>query len=144
MHIKVKMLDQRAQMPTYAKEGDAGADLRATESLKIQPGTRASVRCGFSIEIPEGYCGLVLPRSGLAVKHGITVLNSPGLIDSGYRGEICVVLLNTDKDQEFQIASGDRIAQLTIIEAPKVCFERAEELNETERGDTGFGSSGIK
>ena len=102
------------------------------------------VRCGFAIELPEGFCGLVIPRSGLAAKYGITVLNSPGLIDSGYRGEICVVLLNTDKNNVFQISKGDRIAQLTLIQAPHVELKCVEELGETKRGETGFGSSGLE
>lgn len=144
MIIKLKKLIKDIQIPAYAKPGDAGIDLRACESLEIQPGERAMVHCGFAIEIPEGFCGLVIPRSGLAAKHGITVLNSPGLIDSGYRGEICVVLLNTDKSNPFTISDGDRIAQLTIIEAPFVELDSVDELDETKRGNTGFGSSGME
>lgn len=144
MIIRIKKLIEDIQIPAYAKPGDAGIDLRACESLEIQPGDRAIVHCGFAIEIPEGFCGLVIPRSGLAAKHGITVLNSPGLIDSGYRGEVCVVLLNTDKSNLFTISKGDRIAQLTIIEAPFVELESVDELDETKRGDAGFGSSGLE
>lgn len=144
MIIKIKKLIEDVRIPAYAKPGDAGIDLRACEALNIQPGDRAMVRCGFAIEIPEGFCGLVIPRSGLAAKYGITVLNSPGLIDSGYRGEICVVLLNTDKDNAFGISKGDRIAQLTIIETPYVELECVDELDETKRGVTGFGSSGLE
>lgn len=144
MIIRIKKLIEDTQIPAYAKPGDAGIDLRACESLEIQPGDRAMVHCGFAIEIPEGFCGLVIPRSGLAAKHGITVLNSPGLIDSGYRGEVCVVLLNTDKSNLFTISKGDRIAQLTIIEAPFVELESVDELDETKRGDAGFGSSGLE
>lgn len=144
MIIRIKKLIEDIQIPAYAKPGDAGIDLRACESLEIQPGDRAMVHCGFAIEIPDGFCGLVIPRSGLAAKHGITVLNSPGLIDSGYRGEVCVVLLNTDKSNLFAISKGDRIAQLTIIEAPFVELESVDELDETKRGDAGFGSSGLE
>lgn len=143
MYINVKKLAQDVVLPAYAKPGDAGADLRATESLTLAPGCRATVKCGFAIEIPEDFCGLVIPRSGLASKHGITVLNAPGLIDSGYRGEVCVVLLNTDKDEPFEISKGDRIAQLSIIEAPQIKFRSVESLAETQRGSDGFGSSGV-
>ena len=144
MMVNVKKLVPEANLPAYAKHGDAGADLRAIEDVSIEPGCRALVRCGFSIQIPDGFCGLVIPRSGLAAKHGITVLNSPGLIDSGYRGEICVILLNTDKDDSFDVSKGDRIAQLTIMEAPSIEFVSSESLDETQRGDSGFGSSGVR
>ena len=144
MYINVKKLAEDVVLPAYAKPGDAGADLRSVESLVIAPGCRATVRCGFAIEIPEGCCGFVIPRSGLASKHGITVLNAPGLIDSGYRGEICVVLLNTDKHESFEISEGDRIAQLSIIEVPHVEFRASDELGKTQRGSSGFGSSGVE
>lgn len=144
MYINVKKLAQGVGLPVYAKPGDAGADLRSAESLVIGPGCRTTVKCGFAIEVPEGFCGLVIPRSGLASKYGITVLNAPGLIDSGYRGEICVVLLNTDKHKAFEISQGDRIAQLSIIEVPHVEFEAVDELDDTQRGSSGFGSSGVE
>lgn len=143
MIVKIKKLAKGIKTPEYAKPGDAGIDLRSSEGVVISPGERKMVRCGFAIEIPEGFCGLVIPRSGLAAKHGITVLNSPGLIDSGYRGEVCVILLNTDTSEPFEVAEGDRIAQLTIIEAPNVTLDCVEELNETQRGESGFGSSGL-
>lgn len=143
MDIRLKKLDESVELPRYAKAGDAGADLRSVECLTIEPGCRAIVRCGFAMEIPEGFCGLVIPRSGLAAKHGITVLNSPGLIDSGYRGEICVVLLNTDQTIPFEVSKGDRIAQIVISEAKPFTFVEACDLDETSRGASGFGSSGI-
>jgi dUTP pyrophosphatase len=127
--------------PAYAKPGDAGADLRSTEALVIPAGKRALVATGVSIALPEGFVGLVHPRSGLALKHGITVLNSPGTIDSGYRGEIKVTLLNTDEN-DFHIEVGDRIAQLLIQEVARAEFLRVQELPQSHRGDSGFGSTG--
>ncbi len=129
--------------PTYAKPGDAGADLRSAEKITLRAGTRALVRTGVSIALPNGYAGLVHPRSGLAAKHGITVLNSPGTIDAGYRGEIMVTLLNTDS-QDFEIEIGDRIAQLVIQEVAVANFVSVERLPESARGDQGFGSTGSK
>lgn len=127
----------------YARTGDAGVDLKASESVKIAPNSRATVACGFAIAIPDGFAGLVIPRSGLAAKYGITVLNSPGLIDSGYRGEIKVVLANLDNENEFEINIGDRIAQLMIVKYPVVDYVLVESLDKTERGEDGFGSTGI-
>lgn len=127
--------------PVYAKPGDAGADLRSTVDLLLGAGERALVPTGVSIALPAGYVGLVHPRSGLAAKHGITVLNAPGTVDAGYRGEIFVTLLNTSHD-EFQISRGDRIAQLVIQQFEHAKFIAVEDLPESERGDTGFGSSG--
>lgn len=142
--LPIQILSESAMVPRYAHEDDAGVDLVASCALDIDPGDRAMVHCGFATAIPDGYCGLVLPRSGLAAKHGITVLNSPGLIDSGYRGEICVVLLNTDKQQVFHIESGMRIAQLMIVKVPKVHFDEVDQLDITSRNDGAFGSSGIR
>jgi dUTP pyrophosphatase len=133
-----------APIPAYSREGDAGMDLRASCDVSLAPGSRAAVPCGFAMAIPAGFCGLVLPRSGLALKHGVTVLNTPGLIDSNYRGEVQVILYNSDKDTTFDVKTGDRIAQLVIIEAPHVDFHNVPELNSTNRGAQGFGSSGIQ
>jgi dUTP pyrophosphatase len=135
-------LDDRASAPTRAHEGDAGLDLYACEAAHIGPGERWSVGTGIAVEIPDGHAGLVLPRSGLAKKHGIALVNSPGLIDAGYRGEIRVLLLNTDPAEIFRVEPGDRIAQLLI--APIAIAEPVEAaaLNESARGEGGFGSSG--
>ena len=137
------MLDQNIEPPSYAHYGDAGLDLRSTVDLEILPGDRALVPCGFAIEIPDGYAGYVIPRSGLAIKHGISIVNAPGLIDSGYRGEIKVVLINADKDKAFAVKRGDRIAQLMIVSYPSVQLKVVEALSESSRGSGGFGSSGI-
>jgi dUTP pyrophosphatase len=140
--FRVSRLEDGAALPTRAHEGDAGLDLYSCESAHIGPGERWSVGTGIAVEIPEGHAGLVLPRSGLARKHGIALVNSPGLIDSGYRGEIRVLLLNTDPADTFQVEPGDRIAQLVI--APIVMAEpvEVEALTDSARGDGGFGSSG--
>ena len=127
--------------PTYAKPGDAGADLRSTQDAVIAAGQRLLLKTGVSIALPAGYVGLVHPRSGLAAKHGITVLNAPGTVDAGYRGEIMVTLLNTS-DEEFVVARGDRIAQLVIQRYEHARFVAVEELPESERGESGFGSTG--
>jgi dUTP diphosphatase len=140
--LKIRRLDRGATLPSRAYAGDAGLDLYALEPRVLAPGERTSVRTGIAVEIPEGQAGLVLPRSGLAIRHGIALVNAPGLIDSGYRGEIAVLLLNTDRAAEFEIAAGDRIAQLVLvrIEAPEV--EEVEDLELSARGSGGFGSSG--
>lgn len=130
-------------MPVYAKPGDAGADLRCTKDAIIPAGQRMLLPTGVSIALPAGYVGLVHPRSGLAAKHGITVLNAPGTVDSAYRGEILVTLLNTS-DVPFEIARGDRIAQLVIQQYETARFIEVESLPGTERGDAGFGSTGKK
>jgi dUTP pyrophosphatase len=129
-------------LPTRAYPGDAGLDLYALDDAELGPGERASVRTGIAVQIPEGHAGLVLPRSGLARRHGISVVNAPGLIDAGYRGEVEVLLLNTDRSTPFSIAAGDRIAQLVIVgvHAPQVL--EVQELALSERGSGGFGSSG--
>jgi dUTP pyrophosphatase len=131
-------------VPSYAHPGDAGADLRSAESLVIPAGERRTVRTGVAIALPAGYVGLVHPRSGLAAKFGITVLNAPGTIDAGYRGEILVTLLNTDKEAAFKIETGDRIAQLLIQQVEHVEFTLVEHLPDTHRGENGFGSTGVK
>jgi dUTP pyrophosphatase len=142
MELPVSRLKDDAVLPTRAHEGDAGLDLYACESAHIGPGERWSIGTGVAVEIPEGHAGLVLPRSGLAKKHGITLVNAPGLIDAGYRGELRVLLLNTDPADIFRVAPGDRIAQLVI--SPIVLAEpiEAAALAESARGDGGFGSSG--
>jgi dUTP pyrophosphatase len=142
MELPVRLLSEQARVPTRAHEGDAGLDLRAAEGTTIGPGKRASVGTGISIEIPPGYAGLVLPRSGLAAKYGISLVNSPGLIDSGYRGEIRVLLLNTDREQPFAIEPGDRIAQLLVTPVAPAEPVEALALTATARGEGGFGSSG--
>jgi len=142
MELRVAKLKPEAKLPTRAHEGDAGLDLYACEAAHIGPGERWSVGTGVAVEIPAGHAGLVLPRSGLAMKHGISLVNAPGLIDAGYRGEIRVLLLNTDPAETFRVAAGDRIAQLVI--APVALAEPVEavDLTESARGDGGFGSSG--
>jgi dUTP pyrophosphatase len=142
MTLRVRRLDDGAQLPTRAYPGDAGLDLHALEDGVLRPGERASVRTGIAVEVPEGQAGLVLPRSGLAARQGIAIVNAPGLIDSGYRGEIRVLLLNTDREAPFAFSSGERIAQLVLVrvEAPDVI--EVDELATSERGAGGFGSSG--
>jgi dUTP pyrophosphatase len=142
MTLRVRRLDPRARLPTRAYPGDAGLDLYALDDAVLAPGERASIRTGVAVEIPDGQAGLVLPRSGLAAKHGIGLVNAPGLIDAGYRGEVRVLLLNTDRSTRFEIAPGDRIAQLVLVrvETPEVV--EVEELALSERGADGFGSSG--
>jgi dUTP pyrophosphatase len=131
-------------MPERAHSGDAGYDLRSVERVDLAPGARALVRTGISVAIPEGHAGLVLPRSGLAIRHGISLVNTPGLIDSGYRGEIQVPLINHDREETFLIEEGTRIAQLVLVRAAAAFFVEAEFLESTAdgRGESGFGSSG--
>jgi dUTP pyrophosphatase len=142
VELRVTRLGDDARLPTRAHEGDAGLDLYAAEAARIAAGERASVGTGIAVAIPEGHAGLVLPRSGLAARHGITLPNAPGLIDSGYRGELRVLLLNADRCAAFEVAPGDRIAQLVVT--PLVVAEpiEVEALDETSRGLAGFGSSG--
>jgi dUTP pyrophosphatase len=142
MTLRVRRVDHRALLPTRAYDGDAGLDLYALEPARIDPGERRAVRTGIAVEIPGGQAGLVLPRSGLAARHGIALVNAPGLIDAGYRGEIEVLVLNTDRTSTFAVEPGDRIAQLVLvrIEAPAVL--EVDELTASERGAGGFGSSG--
>lgn len=132
------------ELPSYAHPGDAGADLRSSEALVIAPGERATVATGVAIALPDGYVGLVHPRSGLAAKHGVTVLNAPGTVDAAYRGEIKVTLLNTDKSRPFEIAVGDRIAQLVIQSVERANFIQVDYLPDSHRGEGGFGSTGVK
>ncbi len=139
--VAVRRLRDDALLPTQAYDGDAGLDLAACEGVTLGPGERAVVGTGIAVEIPDGYAGFVQPRSGLAARHGIGVVNSPGLIDSGYRGEIRVVLLNTDLHHDFTVEPGMRIAQLVVAPVPYVRLVEVEELAATERGSRGFGSS---
>lgn len=151
LSIHLKKLDPNAVVPQYARLNDAGMDLVACKDLTIEPGERGVVNTGIAIAIPSGYGGFVQPRSGLAVKKGVTVLNSPGLIDPGYRGEIMVALLNTDKHQAFEIKRGERIAQLVVKRVEHVVFEETIDLPSEEavdgglavRGAGGFGHSGV-
>jgi dUTP pyrophosphatase len=142
MTLRVARLDPRATLPTRAHPGDAGLDLHALEAATLAPGQRASIPTGVAIEIEPGHAGLVLPRSGLAARHGIAVVNAPGLIDSGYRGELRVLLLNTDSSESFELSAGDRIAQLVVIAVAVVEPVEVTQLSQTSRGDGGFGSSG--
>lgn len=140
--LRVRRLHPDARLPTRAYPGDAGLDLFASEEVNLPPGERGPVATGIAVEIPDGQAGLVLPRSGLAARHGIALVNAPGLIDSGYRGEVTVLLLNTDRHAPFSVRPGDRIAQLVLVrvETPEVA--EVPELALSERGRGGFGSSG--
>ena len=144
IEIALKLLDAGMPLPRYQHKGDAGFDLASRIDFCIEPGERAIVPTGVALQIPRGYAGLVLPRSGLAARHGIALVNSPGLIDSGYRGEIAVVLINTDKRKAFEIKRGDRIAQLVIQKIEEAVIREVAELDETSRGAGGFGSTGTK
>lgn len=143
VHLQAVRLDPDLPVPAYAKPGDAGLDLVASESITLLPGGgRALVPTGLAVAIPRGYAGFVQPRSGLAMKHGVTCLNTPGLIDSGYRGELKVLLINTDPAEPFEITRGERIAQLVIQQVAHVVFDEVDELDSSERGDGGFGHTG--
>jgi len=142
MTLRIARLDERARLPTRAHDGDAGLDLYALEGAVLAPGERASVPTGIAVEIPPGQAGLVLPRSGLAARHGISVVNAPGLIDAGYRGEVRVLLLNTDREHPFELSAGDRIAQLVLVRVELPKLVEVDALSDSERGGGGFGSSG--
>lgn len=142
MDLNVRLLVPGAILPTRAHDGDAGLDLHAAEPATIGAGERAAIGTGIAVEVPPGHAGLVLPRSGLALRHGIALVNAPGLIDSGYRGEIRVLLLNTDREHAFDIEPGDRIAQLLVVPFAAVAPVEAPALSDSERGAGGFGSSG--
>ena len=139
--VAVRRLREDAHLPHQAYEGDAGFDLAACERVVLAPGARAVVATGIAVEIPQGYAGFVQPRSGLAARHGVGVVNSPGLIDSGYRGEIKIVLINTDREEAFVVDPGMRIAQLVVAPVAAVRMVEVEELAVSERGARGFGSS---
>ena len=141
--LGIRRLHEDAVVPDRAYEGDAGLDLAACERHELGPGERAVVGTGLAVEIPAGYAGFVQPRSGLAAKHGITILNSPGLVDSGYRGEVRIILLNTDRAETFVVEPGMRIAQLVVQAVEPVEPDEVGELAESERGARGFGSSRV-
>ncbi|HXV34602.1 MAG TPA: dUTP diphosphatase [Gaiellaceae bacterium] len=141
IELPIVRLREDARIPERAYAGDAGLDLSTCEPLRLEPGERAVVPTGLAVAIPEGFAGFVQPRSGLAARHGIAVVNSPGLIDSGYRGEIRVVLLNTDREHVFAVEAGERIAQLVVLPVPELEVVELDELPATERGVRGFGSS---
>jgi dUTP pyrophosphatase len=143
IELQVARLRDDAILPSQAYDGDAGLDLAACERVELGPGERGVAGTGLAVAIPEGWAGLVLPRSGLAARHGITIVNAPGLIDSGYRGEVKVILLNTDEGERFVVEPGMRVAQLVLVEAASVRLLEVDELTETERGAGGLGSSGV-
>lgn len=142
MADSVEVLITASILPSYAHPGDAGADLHSSQALVLAPGERALVGTGVSIALPDGFAAFVVPRSGLAFKHGITIVNSPGTVDAGYRGEIKVTLLNTDQDASFSIAVGDRIAQIIIMPVARAAFIPVDRLPGSQRGEGGFGSTG--
>ena len=143
IELPIRRLRDDAVLPSQAYAGDAGLDLAACERVELGPGERATVGTGLAVAIPEGYAGFVQPRSGLASRHGITIVNTPGLVDSGYRGELRVVLLNTDVRETFVVEPGMRIAQLVVLAVPGVEAVEVDELPESERGVRGFGSSAV-
>ena len=140
--VKIKILDRSIPTPKYAHKGDAGLDLYSAINCKLKPFEHKKIPNGIKISIPEGYAGFVQPRSGLAAKHGIGLLNSPGLIDSGYRGEVCTILINLDHKNEFEIKKGDKICQLVIQKVEDVTLKITDRLDDTSRGVGGFGSTG--
>jgi dUTP pyrophosphatase len=142
IELPVRRLRPEAVLPARAYAGDAGLDLAACERVELGPGERAVVSTGLAVAIPEGYAGFVQPRSGLAVNHGISIVNTPGLIDAGYRGEVLVALVNTDPREAFVVEPGARVAQLVVVPVPTVAVSEVDELPATERGPRGHGSSG--
>jgi dUTP pyrophosphatase len=142
--LPFKRLDPDAVLPSRAHPGDAGLDLRSAVDVEVAPGERALVPTGVAVAIPDGHAGLVLPRSGLASKHGLTMANAPGLIDAGYRGEVICAVVNLDRDTRVRISKGERIAQLVVVAVPALAGEWVEELPPTTRGEGGFGSTGTK
>lgn len=142
MTLRATRLHPDARLPTRAHDGDAGYDLHALEAAELAPGERATLRTGIAVEIPAGHAGLVLPRSGTAARHGIALVNAPGLIDCGYRGELRVLLLNTDREEPFAVAPGDRIAQLVLVRVETPAITEVAALAPSERGAGGLGSSG--
>ena len=142
MRVEVQRLDPGLPLPAYAHAGDAGLDLYAAETLTLPPGARAAVRTGIAVAIPHGNAGFILPRSGLALRHGLSLVNTPGLIDAGYRGEIRVIVINHDREAAVTIARGDRIAQLVIQRIETVDLVEVDKLPDTSRGTGGFGSTG--
>jgi len=143
IELPIRRLRPGAMLPERAYAGDAGLDLAACERVELGPGERATVGTGLAVAIPEGFAGFVQPRSGLALRHGITIVNTPGLVDSGYRGELKVVLLNTDTSETFVVEPGMRIAQLVVMQVPELDPVEVDELPVSERGVRGFGSSAV-
>jgi dUTP pyrophosphatase len=143
IELSIQRLRSEAVVPTRAYAGDAGLDLASCERVELGPGERATVATGLAVAIPDGYAGFVQPRSGLASRHGITIVNTPGLVDSGYRGELKVILLNTDAKEPFVVEPGMRIAQLVVMQVPGIDPVEVDELPESERGVRGFGSSAV-
>lgn len=144
LNVNIKRLDPSVELPVYAYDGDAGLDLRANETVDIAPFERVLVSTGLAIALPDGYAGFVQPRSGMALKRGLTIANTPGLIDAHYRGELKVIVVNIDAQEIVHIERGERIAQLVIQQVPVVHLIEVDELDETDRGCGGFGSSGSK
>ena len=144
IELRVTRLRDDAVLPTRTHSGDAGLDLSACEEVTIGPGERALVPTGLTVEIPEDHAGIVAPRSGLALRHGISIVNTPGVIDAGYRGEVRVILLNTDRSEAFTVEPGMRIAQLLVMPVTPVEVVEVTSLSETARGEDGFGSSGVR
>ncbi len=142
IQVSIKRLDPSVELPSYAYTGDAGLDLRANETVDIPPFTRVLIPTGLAIALPDGYAGFVQPRSGMALKRGLSIANTPGLIDAHYRGELKVIAVNLDANETIHIERGERIAQLVIQEVPTVQLVEVDELDETDRGAGGFGSSG--
>ena len=143
MIVQIQRLDKDLPLPDYARPGDAGMDVYSTIDCSLAPGERAIVPIGIAIALPEGYVCFAHPRSGLAAKNGISIVNAPGTIDSGYRGEIKIILINTDKNETFEIKRGDRIAQLVFQKFESARFFEVEQLPESQRGAGGFGSTGV-
>jgi len=144
IELRVTRIRSAAVLPTRARSGDAGLDLSACEAVTIGPGERAAVGTGLAVALPDDHAGLVVPRSGLAIRHGLSIVNAPGVIDTGYRGEIRVILLNTDRQHAFTVEPGMRIAQLLVVPARTVEVVEVSELTKTARGGDGFGSSGLR
>jgi len=143
LNVLIKRVDPSVPVPTYAKGGDAGADLVTTKDFTLAPGERAIIPTGISIALPDGYVALVHPRSGLAIKHGVTLVNTPGTIDAGYRGEIACIMINHDPKESISFSKGDRIAQLVIQKVERANFIEVEDLPGSGRGSGGFGSTGV-
>ena len=144
IEVRVMRVRDNAVLPTRAHSGDAGLDLTACEAVTIEAGERTAVGTGIAVAIPDDHAGLVVPRSGLALRHGLSIVNAPGVIDTGYRGEVRVILLNTDRDHAFTVEPGMRIAQLLVVPVQTADVVEVDELTETARGDGGFGSSGVR
>ena len=144
MKLKIKVLDKDMPLPRFAHKGDAGLDLCSTIDYKLKPFERKLFPTGIKIELPEGYAGFIQPRSGLAIKHGISLVNTPGLIDSGYRGEIKAILINMDPVEDFEVKRGDKICQMVIMKIEETEIIYKNELCESDRGEGGFGSTGLK